>query len=70
LPNTQAGEAPLVGCLLIQYIHSYPPYMEATSPIYNSRMWHAVVTGNHATHTANIKYQCSVSDILLKQFNQ
>jgi hypothetical protein len=30
-PNPQAGESPLFGCprLLIQYIRSYPPYLEA-----------------------------------------
>jgi hypothetical protein len=35
LPNPQAGTPPLVGCprLLIQYIHSYPPYQEPV-PLY------------------------------------
>jgi len=34
LPNTQAGGLPLVGCplLAIQYIRSYPPYLEAVPP--------------------------------------
>jgi hypothetical protein len=33
-PNPQAGGPPLVGCplLLIQYIHSYPPYLQAFPP--------------------------------------
>jgi hypothetical protein len=46
LPNPQAGGPPLVGCpqLLIQYIHSYPPYLEAFSSIRNLSMCHAVVT--------------------------
>jgi hypothetical protein len=46
MPNPQAGEPPLVGCprLLIQYIRSYPPYLEAVSSIHKLRMRHAVVT--------------------------
>jgi 5-methylcytosine-specific restriction endonuclease McrA len=45
-PNPQAGGPPTVGCplLLIQYIRSYPPYLEAISSIRNPRTWHAVVT--------------------------
>jgi hypothetical protein len=45
-PNSQAGGPPLVGCLrlLIQYIRSYPPYLEAISSIRNLRTRHAVVT--------------------------
>jgi hypothetical protein len=33
-PNPQAGGPPLVGCprLLVQYIRSYPPYVEAVPP--------------------------------------
>jgi hypothetical protein len=31
---------------LIQYIHSYPPSLEAFSSICNLRMYHAVVTRN------------------------
>jgi hypothetical protein len=44
--NPQAGLPPLVDCpwLLIQYILSYPPYMEAFSSIPNLRTRHAVVT--------------------------
>jgi hypothetical protein len=44
--NHQAGEPPLVGCprLLIQYIRSYPPYLEAVISIHNLRTSHAVVT--------------------------
>jgi hypothetical protein len=46
MPNPQAGGPPLVGCplLLIQYICSYPPYMEAVSSIRNLSTRHAVVT--------------------------
>jgi hypothetical protein len=42
----QAGGPPPVGCplLLIQYIRSYPPYLEAVSSIHNLRMRQAVVT--------------------------
>jgi hypothetical protein len=45
-PNPQAGGPLIVGCsqLLIQYIRSYPPYLEAVSSILNLRMPHAVVT--------------------------
>jgi hypothetical protein len=45
-PYPQAGGPPLVGCprLLIQYIHSFPPYLEGVSSIRNLRTRHAVVT--------------------------
>jgi hypothetical protein len=45
-PNPQAGGPPPVGCprLLIQYIRSYPPYLEAVSSIRNLWTRHAVVT--------------------------
>jgi hypothetical protein len=45
-PTPQAGGPPLVGCLqlLIQYIRSYPPYLEAVSSICNVRMRHAICT--------------------------
>jgi hypothetical protein len=47
-PNPQAGGPAPVGCprLLIQYIRSYPPYLEAVSSIHNLKMCHAVVTGD------------------------
>ncbi|KAJ4428508.1 hypothetical protein ANN_24550 [Periplaneta americana] len=50
-PNPQAGGPPLIGCprLLIQYIRSYPPYLEAVSSIRNLRTCHAVVIGTHNT---------------------
>jgi hypothetical protein len=53
LPNPQAGGPPTVGCslLLIHYIHSYPPYLEAVSSIRNPRTSHTVVT----VHTLNIE---------------
>jgi hypothetical protein len=45
-PNLQAGGLPLVNCpwLFIQYICSYPPYLEAIPSIRNVRTRHAVVT--------------------------
>jgi hypothetical protein len=45
-PNPQAGGPPTVGCpqLLIHYIHSYPPYLEAVSSIRNPKTRYAVVT--------------------------
>jgi hypothetical protein len=44
-PNPQAGGLPLVSCprLLIQYIRSYPPYLEAVSSIRNLSTPHAVI---------------------------
>jgi hypothetical protein len=47
-PNPQAGGPPPVGCprLVIQYIRSYPPYLEAVSSIRNLSTPHAVVRGN------------------------
>jgi hypothetical protein len=46
LPNPQAGGPPIVDCprLLIQYICSYPPYLEAFSSICKTRTRHAVLT--------------------------
>jgi hypothetical protein len=43
---SQAGGPPLVGCLslLIQYIGSYLPYLEAVSSLHKLRIRHAVVT--------------------------
>jgi hypothetical protein len=43
--NPQFGRPPLVGCprLLIQYIRSNPPYLEAVSSIRNLRTRHAVM---------------------------
>jgi hypothetical protein len=45
-PNSQAGGPPTAGCpqLLIQYIRSYPSYLEAVSSIRNQRTRHALVT--------------------------
>jgi hypothetical protein len=50
-PNPQAGGPPTVVCprLLIQYIRSYPPYLETVSSIRNPRTRHAVVTGSLVT---------------------
>jgi len=46
MPTSKLENNPLpaVPQLLIQYIHSYPPYLEAFSSIHNLRMCHAVVT--------------------------
>jgi hypothetical protein len=48
LSNPQAGRSPPVGCLrlLIQYIRSYPPHLQAVSSIRNVMTRHAVVTGD------------------------
>jgi hypothetical protein len=55
-PSSQAGGGPLlVGCLrlLIQYISSYHPYVEAVSSICNQRTRHFLVTGTHLTWNWN-----------------
>jgi hypothetical protein len=46
MPNPEAEGPHLVSCLRlpIQYIRSYPPYLEAISFICNLRTHHAVVT--------------------------
>jgi hypothetical protein len=46
MPNPQDGGPPLFCCprVLIQYICSYPPYLEGVSSIRNLRTRHAVVT--------------------------
>jgi hypothetical protein len=46
MSNLQAEGPPLIGSLrlLIQYIRSYPPYLEAVSSIRNLRTRHAVMT--------------------------
>jgi hypothetical protein len=59
-PNPQAGKPPLVGCppLLIQYIRSYPPYLEAVCCIRTLRTRHAEVTRdppNNVTKPALLK---------------
>jgi hypothetical protein len=45
-PNPQAGGPPPVGCprLLLQYIRSYPPHLQAVSSIRKLRTRRAVVT--------------------------
>jgi hypothetical protein len=49
-------EEPFVGCprLLIQYIRSYPPCLEAVSSVRNLRTRHAMVTRDPPVH-----YSCS-----------
>jgi hypothetical protein len=51
-----------VGCprLRIQYIRSYPPYLEGVSSIRNLRTRHAVVTKD----TPNMRWQYSVSVLM------
>jgi hypothetical protein len=47
-PNPQTGRPPLDGSLrlLIEYIRSYPPYLEVVSSIRNLRTHHTVVARN------------------------
>jgi hypothetical protein len=46
---TPSWESPLISHLrlLIEYIHNYPPYLEAISYICNLRIYNTVVTGTH-----------------------
>jgi hypothetical protein len=46
MPNPQSGGSTFVGCLrlLIQYIHSFSPYLKGVSCIRSLRTRHAVVT--------------------------
>jgi len=46
LPNSPAGESPLVGCLklLIQPIFSYPPCLKVISSTHILSILHAVLT--------------------------
>jgi hypothetical protein len=57
-PNPQAGGPPTVSCprLFIQYIRSYPPYLEAVSSIRNPRTRHAVLTVDSLIITHLHKY--------------
>jgi hypothetical protein len=52
MPHPKAGP-PLVGCpcLLIQYIRSYPPYLDVIS-ICNLRTYHAMVIRDPPMHRA------------------
>jgi hypothetical protein len=61
--NPQAVGPPLVSCpwLLIPYIRSYPPYLEAISSNQNRRKRHAVVTRdppNIAQYRSRIPKYC------------
>jgi hypothetical protein len=60
-PNTQAGGPPLAGRpqLLIQYIRSCPPYLEAVSSIRNLRTRHAVVTRDTLNTASTYQVQCT-----------
>jgi len=51
-PKPNAGVSPLVGCLrlLIQYIRSYPPHLEAVSSIRMPSTLHAAVTRPHVSY--------------------
>jgi hypothetical protein len=57
-PNPQAGRPPLVRCprLLIQYIRTYPLYLEAVSSIRNLRTRYIVVTRD----PPNMDFNCSL----------
>jgi hypothetical protein len=63
-PNPQTGGPPLVGCprLLIQYIRSYHPYLEAVPSIRTLRTRHAVVTRNPPNMVEVPMYQSRMRD--------
>ena len=73
--NPQVGRPPLIGCprLLVQYIRSYSPYLEAVSP---SATWrrHDVVTGTQLslwqgpTYHGVLVYLTSFSGRLLEKW--
>jgi hypothetical protein len=58
LPTHPQG-LPLVGCprLLIEYICSYPPYLEAVASIRHLRTRHAVVTGDPLKHLCHLCFK-------------
>ena len=55
--KAQAGGPPLVGCpwLLIQYICSYPLYLEAVPPFVTWAM--PVLTGTHLSRISSVSFQ-------------
>jgi hypothetical protein len=62
--NTQTRGRTLVGCpqLLTQYIHSYPPYLQAVFSILNLRTCRSVVTG-----TRLISYRTNTSEYNMRR---
>ncbi|KAJ4436535.1 hypothetical protein ANN_16566 [Periplaneta americana] len=69
-PNPQAGGPPLIGCprLLIQYIHSYPPYLEAVFSIRNLRTRRAVIWNKSKFYSITITISETYSRIRISQF--
>jgi hypothetical protein len=69
-PNPQAGGPPTVNCprLLIQYIHSYHPYLEAVSSIRNPRTRHAVVTVDTLYPSSSCKGRQTENGTWVSQF--
>jgi hypothetical protein len=65
-PNPQAGGPPLDGCLQLEYICSYLPYLEAVSSIHNLRMRHAMVTRDplNLSGTLTLKLKLKLLTIL------
>jgi hypothetical protein len=62
-PKLEGHRLSAVCDLLIQYIHSHPPYLEAGSSIHKLRMHHAVVTRDPLNmaikQNVNFKFQPS-----------
>jgi hypothetical protein len=68
--NHKAGGSPLVGCprLLIQYIHSYPPYLEAVFSIRILKTRHTVVTKDSRS-IALWHIPCQINGIWTQNFS-
>jgi hypothetical protein len=64
-PTPPPGGPPFVGCprLLVQYIRSYPPYLEVVSSVCNLRMRHAGKLHNGELHD----FYCSPSIIRMSK---
>jgi hypothetical protein len=70
-PKPQAKGPPFDSCprLLVQYIRSYPPYLEAVSHIRNLRTRHAVVTGAHLTRRASAFNKIVINSLVAVQLS-
>jgi hypothetical protein len=67
-PNPQAGGPPLVGCprLLIQFIHSYPPYRR---PFLHPQPEDVPCRGDRDPHSWQLVVYADNVNVLRKQIN-
>jgi len=70
-PTPKLKDHPFIGCprLLIQYIRSYPPHLEAVSFIRDRRMRHAGVTRTQHSISHPNKYRFSLTETDLDQYS-